>query len=251
LRRASLIALVLIFLYVGIVAYSAIQVVKAAPRVGATSYAFESNATVGITTSFSLSNPTYLEIQQFSLHFQIQNGTGTELIASTAGPTDIAPSASVVLPIALYLPLTAAGASLLTENQYLQWDVWGNATYGYLFTASIDVETQKSWGAPFANLTLTVGAPGMTNGSTAIPVTLAFSNDASFADTGSLDFQVVPASGPNCAQGSFVLNVSPNSPYDATRNVPIAAGCDPHGGHVSAQFVGSGFTVPLPSEAIP
>lgn len=243
--------LVLVVLYVGLVAYSAVQVVKSAPRVGPVSSAIESNGTVGVSTSFMISDPSLFAIQQFALHFRILNGSGTLLVASTAGPTDIAADSVEVLPVHLFLPLTVAGASLLTEDQYLEWEVWGNASYGYLFSVSLGVQTQKSWGAPFANVSVTVGAPTLVNGSEVVAVTLSFANDASFTDAGSLDFQVVSTGGPACAQGSFLLNVPPNTPYDQTENLALASGCNPSGGHVDAQYVGSGFILSLPSEPVP
>ncbi len=84
-----------------------------------------------------------------------------------------------------------------------------------------------------------------------VPVTLSFSNDASFADAGSLNFQVVPTTGPVCSQGAFGLNVAPGASYNVTQAVALASGCDPAGGHVSAEFVGTGYTVPFPPEPIP
>ena len=251
LRRASTLALVLIIVFVGVVAYSAVQVAKTQPRVGASTVGFESNDTVGISTSLSLSNPTFFTIQQMGLQFRILNGTGLLLVASTAGPVNIAAGANETLPVALYVPITAAGASLLTQNQYLQWYVWGNASYAYLFSVSVGIATQRSWGAPFANLRVIIGTPSMVNGSFAVPVTLTFTNDASFTDAGALDFQVVPTSGPNCAQGAFVLNVPSDTPYSDTQNIALASGCNPAGGHVAAQFVGSGFSLSLPPEPIP
>ncbi|MCI4339113.1 MAG: hypothetical protein L3J68_02110 [Thermoplasmata archaeon] len=251
LRRLSTIVLVLIIVFVAVVAYSAIQVVKSQPRVGNSSYTFEPNETVGVFTSFSLSNPTYFAIQQFALQFRISNGTDVLLVDSSVGPINLPAGASQTIPIDLYVPLTAAGTSLLTENQYLQWDVWGNASYAYLFSVSIGVQTERSWGAPFNNLTVQVGTPALVNGTESIPVTLAFSNDANFADVGSLTYQVVPQSGPDCSQGAFALNVPSDTSYDETQNVVLASGCNPSGGHVDAEFVGSGFTVPLPPEAIP
>jgi hypothetical protein len=251
LRRLSTIILVLIIVFVAVVAYSAVQVVKAHPSVGTSTYTVEPNETVGVFTSFSLTNPTYFAIQQFGLQFRIANASNVLLVDSSAGPITIAAGASTTVPVDLYVPLTAAGTSLLTQDQYLQWDVWGNASYAYLFSVSIGVETQRSWGAPFNNLTVQVGTPAIVNGSEAIPVTLAFSNDANFADDGSLTYQVVPASGPDCSHGAFVLNVPPDTGYEETQNVALASGCNPSGGHVDAQFVGSGFTVSLPPEPIP
>ncbi|MGB6442590.1 MAG: hypothetical protein WBF81_04760, partial [Thermoplasmata archaeon] len=189
LRRASVVALVLVLVYVGIVAYSAVQIVRSAPRVGPVTTAFESNGTIGITTAFLLSNPGFFSIQQFALHFRILNGSGDLVVASTVGPKPIAASSQQSLPVALFLPLAGQGASLLTQNQYLDWEVWGNASYGYLFTVSVNVSTERSWGAPFANLSVSVGAPMMVGGMEMVPVTLSFSNDATFADTGDLNVE--------------------------------------------------------------
>ncbi|MGA8303426.1 MAG: hypothetical protein WB873_07010 [Thermoplasmata archaeon] len=251
LRRASALALVLIIVFVGIVAYSAVQVVKTRPSVGSSTVALESNDTIGITTSFHLTNPGMFTIQQFALHFRVLNGTEALLLDSTAGPVDIASGSNESLPVALYIPMTAAGMSLLTQSQSLDWNVWGNASYAYLFSVSVDISTQKAWGAPFDNLTATVGAPEMVNGSESVPVTIAFSDDASFADAGALEYQVVPPTGPDCAQGAFSMNVPPDSPYSNTQYAALASGCNPSGGQVDSEFVGSGFGVSLPPEAIP
>jgi hypothetical protein len=251
LRRLSTILLIVLIVFVVFVAYSAVQIVQSAPRLGPESYALESNDTVGISASFTITNPSLLAIQQFGLEFRVLNGTGVPLLHSAVGPKTIDGGSSAVLPVALYIPFSAGGASLLTQDQYLEWEVWGNATYGYLFTVSLEEQEQKAWGAPFDNVAVAIGMPGIVNGSEAIPVTLAFSDDASFADTGTLDYQVVSSAGPNCATGSFVLNVPPGAPYSHTQDVPIISGCNPTGGEVDAQFVGPGFSVSLPPEPIP
>jgi len=250
-RRLSTIALVVLIVFVAFVAYSAVQIVKAKPSVGSTSDTYEPNDTIEVTSSFGLSNPTYFAIQDFALHFRILNGSGGLLVDSTTGPDSIPAGQSAVLPIDLYVPISATGASLLTQNQYLEWNVWGNASYAYLFTVSIGVQTERSWGAPFDNLTVTVGTPFLEGGVEEIPVTVMFANDASYADEGDLNFQVVPAAGPDCATGGFAVDVPAGEGYDQTTDVPIASGCDPSGGHVASEYVENGITIPLPSEAIP
>jgi hypothetical protein len=251
LRRISTIVLVLVIVFVAIVAYSAVQVVKAKPSLGSSTTQIESNDTIGLSTSFSMTNPTYFAIQHFDLHFLIVNATGSHLIDTTVGPDTIPAGGSSILPIALFLPVSSSQASLLTQNQYLNWYVWGNASYAYLFTVSVGVATERSWGAPFDNLSVVVGAPFNANGELEVPITITFADDASFADDGNLDFQVVPPSGPDCAQGTFAVNVPAGSQYDQTQDVGIASGCDPSGGHVAAEYVVDGATVVLPSEGIP
>jgi hypothetical protein len=251
LRRLSTILLVLLVVFVAIVAYSAVQIVKAKPSLASPTTQFEPNDTIGLTTTFGLNNPTFFPIQQFLLHFEIQNGTGTALVDSSAGPETIAAGATDVLPIQLYLPVSASDTDLLTQDQYLDWSVWGNASYAYLFTVSVEVQTQRSWGAPFDDLAVVLGTPFVANGVEEIPVTVSFTDNAEFADEGMLDYQVVPTAGADCSQGSFALDVPPGTPYDQTQDVALAMGCNPAGGHVSAEFVVNGATIPLPPEPIP
>jgi hypothetical protein len=252
LRRAGTVAIVLIVVFLALVAYSAVQVVRSAPRIASPSVAMEANGTVGLTTSFSLTNAGFLPIQSFALHFLVENASGGALVSTGDRPTTIASGASVIVPVAIYLPLNdTAATSLLTEDQYLHWNVWGNATYGYLFPVSISISTDRSWGAPFDDLRIAVGTPVEVGGQVEVPFTISFANDASFADQGTLDVEVEPASGPACGTTSIALNVAPGNTYDSTQNMPIATGCNPSGGQVDAQYVVGGTVIPLPPEPIP
>ncbi|HXW66572.1 MAG TPA: hypothetical protein VEL82_01630 [Thermoplasmata archaeon] len=251
LRRAGVIALVLVIVYVGFVGYSAFQVVKTRPGVGTSTTTLEPNGTVGVTTSFTLSDPSDLPIQDFSLQFRILNATGQLLLDSATPAVTVASGGSEVVPVSIFVPLTSSGESLLVNDQYLRWDVWGNATFGYLFPVSIGVDANRSWGAPFANLTVSLGAPALMGGIVQVPVTVAFSNNADFADDGALDFEVVSSTATICGSGSFAVDVPPGQPYQSTQNIDLASDCNPAGGAVEAQYVEDGATIPLPSEPIP
>lgn len=251
LRRLGLIVFVLVIVFVAIVAVSAIQIVQSHPQVGTSSTAFEPNGTVAYLTSIHLSNPTFLAIQSFALHFRITNASGGLLIDDSTPATTVSGQSSAVIPVDVYLPLTAGDESLLTVNQYLEWHIWGNATYGYLFPVSLGVETNRSWGAPFANLTASVGTPTMVGGTLVAPVTLSFSNDAQYDDEGTIEFEVVSNAGATCATGSFDLNVPSDSSYNSTQNVPVTSGCDPAGGSFESQYLEGGSSIPLPSQRIP
>ncbi len=251
LRRLGTIALVLTVVFVAVVGISAVQIVKSRPQVGTSSVALEPNGTVGYDTSFSLSNPTYFAIQSFGLQFRILNASGGLLLADGTPVTSIPAGSSATVPVTLFLPLSAGTSSLLTVDQYLDWNVWGNATYGYLFPVSLQVATERAWGAPFANLTVSVGAPVMMGGTVEVPVTISFSDDASFADVGTLAFQVVSSGGAVCSSSSLVLDVPAGSPYTDTDDVPVASGCNPAGGEVQSQYIVNGASIPLPPEAIP
>ena len=251
LRRIGLIVFVLTIVFVAILAFSAFQIVKSHPHVGTSSVLLEPNGTVGYVTSISLSNPTFFPIQSFALSFRILNDSGGLLLTDSTPVTTVGAQSSVDVPIAVYLPLSGSDESLLTVDQYLRWDIWGNATYGYLFPVSLGVDTNRSWGAPFDNLTISVGTPMTVGGTLEVPISVAFSNDAGFADVGSLEFTVRSSGGATCATGAYDLNVPANSPYMSTQNVPLAGGCDPSGGTIDAQYLEGGTSIPLPPQAVP
>ncbi len=251
LRRLAVIVLVLTIVFVGFVAYSAVQIVRSHPQVGSSSSALEPNGSVAYSTSFTLTNPTYLEIQSFQLVVRIANASGGVLVDDATPVTTVPAGGTSSVPFTFFLPLTAGTSSLLTVDQYLDWNVWGNATYGYLFPVSIGVNTERSWGAPFANLSLTLGTPVTMGGSLEVPVELSFVDDASFADAGTVNFEVVASDGTTCSTGQFALDVPGGQSYSTTQDVPIATGCDPAGGHVDAQYLEGGTSIPLPTESIP
>jgi len=251
LRRIGTIITVLVIVFVGVVAFSAVQVVRDHPQVGQSTSALEPNGTVGLATSLALSNPGYVPIQSFQLQFRITNATGGLLAADSTPVTTIGAQAAATVPIELYVPVSASDESLLTTDQNLTWHVWGNATVGYLFPVSLGISANKSWGAPFSDLAFSVGTPVMVGGTLEVPVQLSFDNDASFADAGDLEFQVVSSGGATCSTGSFDLNVAAGAAYSNTQNVPVATGCDPAGGQVDAEYLEGGTTIPLPPQAIP
>lgn len=251
LRRAAVIVLVLTIVFVAFVAYSAVQIVHSRPQVGNSSSALEPNGSVGYSTSFTLNNPTYFAIQSFQLEVRIANASG-DLLVDDATPTTTIPAGGVSdVPFTFFLPLSSGASSLLTVDQSLHWDVWGNATYGYLFPVSIGVATNRSWGAPFANLSVSVGTPFMMGGTLEVPVQLSFSDDANFADDGTVSFEVVASDGTTCSTGQFAIDVPGGQSYSMTQDVPIAAGCNPSGGHIDSQYLEGGTSIPLPPESIP
>src|SRR5208282_929363 len=144
-----------------------------------------------------LSNPGLYPIQGFELTARIATDTEVFLGKLGVGPTDIAPASTGTFPIALYLPLSglAAATSLLTQDQYLHVNAWGNATYAFLFPLSVALTENRSWGAPFEDFQATVGTPSGGGGSITVPVTVTFSNHASFAESGVLAFTIQSAGG--------------------------------------------------------
>jgi hypothetical protein len=250
LRRTSLVVLVLLILFAASVVYSTSEIRDAPPTVGAFTVAFQSNGTIALTSTLTLSNPGFFPIQSFTLDARVLNGSGIFLGAFGLGPTTLGGAASDVYPIALYLPdsTTGPGASLLTQSQYLNLSLWGNATFGYLFPAGLTIQNNRHWGAPFSNLAFSVGDV-ITNGT--LPVTLSFQNAATFSEDGTLRISVVAASGIVCGQVAWTLAVGPGEQFDQTQPVALTPGCSPLGGTLTGVYSTPAYTVPLPSEAIP
>ena len=235
------------------VGYSAAQLVQSSAQTGAYSANFAGNDTVSVQGSVSLSNPGYYPVSGFSLGLRIENASGTLLGDLSTSPVTLAPGATTTFPVRLSLPITAAGpaVSLLVHDQFLSVGVWGNATYAYLFPASVHFVQQKSWGAPFANLAITVGTPLAGSGGVSAPLTSAFANHADLTESGTLRVALVSAAGGTCGVGAFPMNVPPGTLYDATNPIALAGGCSLAGGNAIVTYVSGSTTVPLPPEAIP
>jgi len=253
LRWVSTIVLVVLIIYAGTVAYSAVEVARSSAQSRSLSASFASNGTVEITGSFTLSNPGLYPIQGFALTARVANGAGILLGTLGVGPAEIAPSTTGVFPIALYLPVSASGPaeSLLTEDQYLSVNAWGNATYAYLFPLSVSLSETRFWGAPFEGLQLSVGAPSIAGGTTTVPVTLTFANHAASADSGTITFLLESSNFVDCGGGSFSLAVPAGGFYDQTQNAVLSPGCPLAGGELLTTYSNGGGTIPLPPEALP
>jgi hypothetical protein len=247
-----MVVLVVIILFLATVAYSAVRLVESSPQSGGYAASFTANDTVAITGSVVLSNAGYYPVSGFTLGVRVLDAAGDFLGNLVAGPVTLAAESTTSFPIALYLPIASGGVaeSLLVTSQDLTVGFWGNTTYAYLFPISAHFTQTKFWGAPFSDLTITAGAPALMGGTVNVPVTISFTNDASFAEVGSLNVQVVQANGFVCGETSYPLNVAPGELYDQTENVGVTSGCSTAGGYVASEYVSAGTTIPLPPEPL-
>jgi len=252
-RRVSLVLLVLVLVFLASAIYSAVEVVRSGPTAGNFSAAFVSNGTVAVSGDLNFSNNGFYPISDFSVHVRVLNQSLDYLGEGSFGPITLPSGAVQPITITFHLPVGSSGpgASLLTQDQVLNVSVWGNATYAYLIPVSIAVETNKSWGAPFADLEVSIGTPFSGGVGIEVPVTIQYENHAKFDESGTLQFSVVSANGPSCGGSSFPVSVPAGSGFDQTKDVSIQSGCSPAGGTLVAAYVTNGLTIPLPPEAIP
>lgn len=250
LRTASLLVLVLLIVFTISVVYSTIRLSQSPPHVGSFSVGFGSNGTMILTGSLTLSNSGLYPIQALSFEARVANDSGLYLGSFGFGPSTLASGATDRFPVELYLPVSATGpgASLLVQSQYIRISLWGNATFGYIFPAGVALLNNRSWGAPFSGLSLGVGNAA-TNGT--VPLTVFFQNQASLTEAGTFRVDIVAANGITCGSASWTVNVGQGQQFSQRQPVTLSPGCSPLGGTVVAEFTTPGFTVPLPSEAIP
>ena len=253
LRWIGAIVLAALIVFAGTAAYSAVEVARSSAQSRGLSASFAPNGTIEIAGSFSLSNPGLYPIRGLQMTARIANSTGVFLGRLGGGQIDISPSSTGTIPISLYIPVsgTDAAASLLTEDQYLRVDAWGNATYAYVFPVSVTLSENRSWGAPFENFRASVGAPSGGGGSVTVPVTVTFSNHAGFPEVGTLTFVIVSSNLVDCGGGSFTLDAPPGTLFDQTQNVTLSSGCSPSGGQLQSTYSSGGTVISLPREAIP
>jgi hypothetical protein len=254
LSWTSTIVLVLIIVFVASAVYSAVDTARSGVGNSSFSTGFAANDTLAVTGSFTFDNGGFYPIDGFTLHLIVRNGTGEFVGDSTAGPVNFAPSVSQVFPITFYLPVSRSGpgVSLLTQDQTLGVDLWANATFATLFPISISLNSSRSWGAPFADFSASVGTPFPMGSTVEVPVTISFENHASFADAGTITVTVYSSADQDCGSGVFSLNVPPGSPYSQSTDIGLASGCNPSGGTVTTVYTNSdGISISLPTESIP
>lgn len=253
LRWFGIFVLIALILYAGSVAYSASEVAHASVQSRSLSAVFVSNGSIEVRGSFTLTNPGFYPIQDLELAARIANASGIHLGTITVGPNTVAGHGNASFPIVIDVPIAAslAAESLLVEDQYIHVSAWANVTYAYLFPLSVTLSENRSWGAPFEGLTVSVGTPVLRNGTVTTPVTITFSNHASFVENGGLSFVIESSSFADCGGGSFSLDVPPGALYDKTENVTLNTGCSPLGGQVVVTYTIDGSSTTLPPEPIP
>jgi hypothetical protein len=253
LRRMAVVVLVLLILFTASVVYSAAETARSSSQLSNVSASFEGNGTLLLSSTLTLSNQGIYPIEGLHLGLRVTNASGTFLGAVGFGPSTLASQATTSYALSFFVPVgaTGPGPSLLTEDQTLPVRIWANATVGYLFPVALTLSDNRSWGAPFADLHFSVGAPTMQGGTVAVPVDLSFEDHAPLADAGTLQFAILSSRGLTCGSGSFPINVPSESPYNQTTTVTLASGCSPSGGEVTSEYVTPSYTVVLPPEALP
>jgi hypothetical protein len=252
---ATLVALLLV-LYVGLVIYSASQIKPGSG--GGTG--IEQNVTSAgfeLTAVVNFSNPGFLPITKVHLSSVVELPNGGGILARGTSPNiSIAPGSVGRVPLTMVVPFASdpSASMLLTQDAQLPSAVFANVSLSGLFSIRVEIPTNISWGAPFANLTLTPGAPTNVNGSVVVPLSLSFNDHASFPVGGVLSLTLEGTGGSNCdvAATPFTISASSHGSDSSSSQVTAPAGCSfPKGTPVSGTFSSSSWSANLPPETLP
>jgi len=252
LRIAATLALVLILLFVGLAFYSAAQVRPKFDPHSSTGFVLASNGTAHLTATLNLSNPGFFAIAPISVALQLHYPDGSLLALGGSPTVEVAPGATGVVPVSLWVPLSSATATLLTQDQNLTAHLWANLTYATLFHLQLTALNNLSWGAPFEGFSATPGTPQpQSNGTVLVPVQITFRNDASFDVVGTLTVTIADAQGAACSTTPVTIDTLKGSSFGQTLSFYLSGGCNPSGGTIVATYSGNGLTYAFPPEAIP
>lgn len=213
------------------------------------------NAGLQISVELNFSNPGFLPIQGVHLGAVIDGpGNGSRIANGSSPDVEIPAGAVGVIPMTILIPLgpNSPVIPLLTKNAQLPTEVFANVTLSSLFAVDVGISTNISWGAPFGGLSLTPGIPSSANGSTTIPFTLSFSNNASFADTGQVSLVVHGSNGCTATLPTVSLNVDSHSNYQSIQSVTVPNSCaTATWSSISGEYTSSTWSSPLPTENLP
>lgn len=262
-RVLSILALVLVFVYVGVAVYSASRLRGTGSNGGGNTTGSNGGGTTTVgandavtyATTVNLTNPGFLPINALQVSAIVSMPGGPVLARGGSPAVAIGPGQTAAIPITFSLPpLTATGpaALLVTHDANLPMVFWINVTFASIFGLSINTSQNYSWGAPFDALNATVGSPmPQSNGTVEAPVTLSFQDHAKFADVGTVTATLESSGGSICSTIAFSLNVANGGSYSQTQNAFVSPGCNLSGGSVQLSYTAPNVSVRLPAEPIP
>lgn len=257
LRWGSVLAVILVILFLVSTVVSAVEFAShvkiTTPKGGGFSYNY--TASGGFVASFevNITNAGYYPLV-LDLTAVATTAQGPLIPYSSTGDVTIAAgNRTTTFGLILHIPETtiaADGARMLLNDTPIAGDVWFNGSYAWIYQFGASIAANGSWGAPFANLSVHPGAPNVSGNQTSVPVTLNFTNDAFFADSGNLSFQVVD-DGADC--GSPVrlsVDTPSHQRYSGTVNLSAPSDCLVPGATVTTTYSLGALSFALPSQRL-
>lgn len=259
LRVLAILALVFLVLFLATVAASAAQMGIGIAQQAGSLHRSESAQIVGtdvlVNVTFPVPNQGYYDVRDLTLVAVFLNQTiqTAPLAVTTGGPANIPGHGVGTLSLLTYFDMAnPAGPFLLLNDAGIQGTLWLNATYAAIVPVNLVVGFNYHWGAPFANLSYTIGNPTPEpNGTVAVPVTVHFENHTpGLTIAGNVIVVVRSANQTVCTRQTFPV-ATHNGPVTLTETFYAPQTCQLSGGSISSTFVAPGIDIALPTEPIP
>ncbi len=262
LRVLAILALVFLVLFLATVAFSAVELGEGIAKQSGSLHHSVAAAIVGtdivVNVTFPVPNQGYYNVQGLTLAAIFSNQTiqSGPLAVTTGGPTNIPGHGHGNLSLLTSFDMAnPAGPFLLLHDAEIQGVLWLNASYAVIVPVNLEVAFNYHWGAPFANLSYTIGTPvPQKNETVAIPVTIHFENHTpGLALAGNLAVVVTNPNGTLCTRQTFPVETH-EGPVTLKETFYAGESCSISGDTIASVFTSPGpppIDISLPTETIP
>ncbi|MGC2290013.1 MAG: hypothetical protein WA688_09190 [Thermoplasmata archaeon] len=262
LRVLAILALVFIVLFLATVAFSAVELGEGVAKQSGSLHHSLTATIVGtdilVNVTFPIPNQGYYNVRDLTLVAIFSNETiqSNPLAVTTGGPSDIPGHGQGDVSLLTSFDMAnPAGPFLLLNDAEIQGTLFLNASYAVIIPVNLEVAFDYHWGAPFANLSYTIGTPTPeSNQTVAIPVTIFFENHTpGLTIVGNLAVVVSDPNGTLCTRQTFPVD-DQQGPDTLTETFYAPDTCSLVGDTVTSVFTSPGpppFSIPLPTETIP
>ncbi|HZY70507.1 MAG TPA: hypothetical protein VFF67_05970 [Thermoplasmata archaeon] len=254
LRRAGLLALVVILVFLGSALASALSLRPSSASAGAVHVAPAGNDLFRVSVAVNLSNPTFYSLSNVKLEARIAFPNGSLLAHGFSPSVDVAPGTTGEVPLRFLVNLSdiPGAATMLTHDLELPSYLRLSATYATLFGIGVNASSNVSWGAPFANLNVTPTPPVLlSNGTLAESAHVAFDDHANYAVVGTFVLTLRAPGGATCGAAAIPLNVPGHGSYASSPTIYARAACASGGVDLLATFTGPTLSLTLPPTTVP
>jgi hypothetical protein len=259
LRVLAIVSMVVLVLFLATVAGSAAQLGVGIAKQAGSLHHSESAAIVGtsvlVNVTFPVPNQGYYNVRDLTLVaiFSNQSIQSGPIAVTEGGPVTIPGHGKGNLSLLTAFDMGApAGPFLLLHDSEIEGALWLNATYAAVIPVNLEVAFQYHWGAPFANLSYSIGTPTAgPNQTVLIPVTITFENHTpGLALAGNLTATVTEPNGTVCTRQVFPVYTH-NGPVTLSETFVAPQNCTLSGDTITSVFKAPGIDIVLPTETIP
>jgi hypothetical protein len=254
LRWSAILALIVVIFFLISTILSAVEFAShlkiTVPGGGGLSYNYTQSG--GFTASFvvNITNGGYYPLV-LDLSVVANTAQGPLIPYTTTGVVTFpAGNRTTQFGFTLHIPeaiLAADEAHLLVDNTPVSGDIWFNGSYAWIYQFGFSLAANGTWGAPFENLTVAPGHTTSSGGQTTVPVTVNFTNNASFPDAGNLTFQLING-GTDCgAPVGLPIDAPSHQNYSGRVNLTGPSSCMVSGATVAVTYSLGSLTFSLPS----